>query len=76
LQIYAVGKDGAKFSDKDLEAKLKVMKEILEFKFKIPQNIYQSIYETIITILVTKVDLSKDFLLLKVIDILDALFEA
>ena len=30
-------------SDKDLEAKLKVLGDILEFKFQIPSNIYVSI---------------------------------
>jgi hypothetical protein len=69
LQNHAHGRDTG-MSDKDLETKLKMLKEILEFKFKIPLNIYQSILETIITILVSRVDISKDFLVLGLLNVL------
>lgn len=39
LQVYA-HKNDMVMADQELEAKLKMMKEILEFKFKIPLNIY------------------------------------
>lgn len=76
--MYASSKNPSdnKLSDKELEMKLQVLKEILDFKFKIPPNIYTSIFETITTILVVKVDLSKDFLVLKVLSVLDSLCDA
>ena len=56
-----------------MESKLKVMKEILDFKFKVPINIYFSIFQTMTLILVEKIDLQKDFLVMKVLDIFEAL---
>ena len=65
-----------KLSDKDFEQKLMVMKEILEFKFKIPPNIYQSIFHAMSSLLVSKVDVSKDFLVMKILDVIEALCES
>lgn len=39
--------------------------EILEFGFKIPLNIYGSLFEALTLILTKKLDISKDFLALK-----------
>jgi hypothetical protein len=62
--------------DKDLEAKLKVMKDILDFGFKVPMNIYQSIFQTMTLILINKVDLQKDFIVSKVLGVFDSLSQA
>lgn len=82
LQIYANappstahGPQGIS-SDKDLEQKFKVMKEILEFGFKIPANIYKSILLTLLQILTSRLDLAKDFLVIKLLSILETLFDA
>jgi len=55
---------------------LKVLKEILEFKFKIPPNIYQSIFQTMSMLLQKGDYLSKDFILLRVLEVLEILTEA
>ncbi|TNV86267.1 hypothetical protein FGO68_gene12591 [Halteria grandinella] len=82
LQVYAhtptqapLNQLGIK-NDKDFESKLKVMKEILEFGFKIPPNIYQSILQTLMSLLTQKVDLSKDFLVTKLLSVFETLFDA
>ena len=74
--MYAQGGSTQKLSDKDLEVKLKVLKEILEFKFKIPPNIYRSLFATMVSILTQRIELAKDFLLTKALDVLDTLCDA
>lgn len=52
------------------------MKDILDFKFKIPPNIYQSIFHTMVTLLTDRLDLAKDFLVTKALQVLETLVEA
>lgn len=53
-----------------MENKFKILKDILDFKFTLPPNIYSVIYETLLIILVHKIDITKDFLLLKLMELL------
>jgi hypothetical protein len=73
VYALAASKDTKAMNDKDLEAKLRVLKDILDFKFKIPPNIFQSIFQTLVLLLLDKVDLDKDFLVSRVLDSLESL---
>jgi hypothetical protein len=55
---------------------LKVLGDILEFKFQIPSNIYVSILTMTTKILIQRVPLSKDFLVSRLLSILEALLDA
>jgi hypothetical protein len=46
---------GETLSDKDLEGKLKILADILDFKFQIPSNIFSSILTLTIKLLIEKV---------------------
>jgi hypothetical protein len=50
--------------------------EILEFGFKIPPNIYGSLFLALSSILTKKLDSSKDFLILKLFKALKMLLTA
>jgi hypothetical protein len=74
LQSYA--NEALALSDKDLEGKLKVLGDILEFKFQIPSNIFVSILTMTTKILIHRVPISKDFLVGRLLSILEALLDA
>jgi hypothetical protein len=59
-----------------LETHLKVLGEILDFKFQIPSNIFASLLDLSLIILLTKIELTKDFLVNKILTVLDKLAEA
>ncbi len=48
----------------------------MEFGFKIPPNIYGSLFEALTVILTKKLDISKDFLALKLYKALSMLLDA
>jgi hypothetical protein len=50
--------------------------EILEFGFKIPPNIYGSLFIALTQILIKKLDISKDFLAIKLFKALNMLLDA
>ena len=55
---------------------MKVLGDILEFKFQIPSNIYVSILTMTTKILIHRVPISKDFLVSRLLNILEALLDA
>ena len=74
MQLYSL--DQLQLSDKELETKFNMLAEILAFGFKMPVNIYGSLFLALETILTKKLDLSKDFLILKLYKCLALLSEA
>jgi hypothetical protein len=48
----------------------------LEFKFQIPSNIYVSILTMTTKILIHRVPISKDFLVCRILNILEAMLDA
>ena len=75
-QMQAYSMDQLQLSDKELEAKFQMLGEILEFGFKIPPNIYGSLFIALTQILTQKLDISKDFLAIKLFKALNMLLDA
>ncbi|CDW82379.1 UNKNOWN [Stylonychia lemnae] len=60
-------------NDQDLEKRLIAVMDIIGLKFTMPNNITVSIIKILVSILINKIDSKKDFLIFRVLDIVESM---
>jgi hypothetical protein len=55
--------------------RIKTVKDIVDLDFKVPDNMQVSLIQILVKLLLIKIPQSKDFLILKILDLLNLLFE-